>query len=135
MAAVRSKDTEPERLLRSALFGRGLRFRLHVRKLPGRPDIVFPRARIVVFVDGDFWHGAGWRERGFESMESQFSGQRRSEFWIAKIRSNIERDRRVNEMLAELGWQVIRLRESEVRASLDKCVTRVARAVSRARRH
>ena len=58
MAAIRGRDTEPERLLRSALFRRGLRFRLHA-KLPGRPDIVFRRVRVAVFVDGDFWHGGG----------------------------------------------------------------------------
>src|SRR5438309_2126139 len=63
MAAVRGKNTEPEWLLRRALFRRGLRFRVHVKTLPGRPDIVFSSVRVVVFVDGDFWHGAGWRER------------------------------------------------------------------------
>src|SRR5262249_14005238 len=124
-------DTEPEVMLRRALFRRRLRFRLHSRKLPGRPDIVFPCARVAVFVDGDFWHGAGWRERGFESMEAQFA--RRSEFWVAKIKANIERDRCVNEALASMRWEVVRLFESEVRRSLDKCVSRVAKAVARRR--
>src|SRR5262245_10437043 len=82
MSSVRSRDTQPERLLRTAIFKRGLRYRLHYRKLPGRPDLVFPSARIAVFVDGDFWHGGGWKERGFASMEAQY--ERRSEFWVTK---------------------------------------------------
>jgi DNA mismatch endonuclease (patch repair protein) len=134
MAAVRAKNTEPERMLRSALFRRGLRFRINVRKLPGCPDIVFSGAHVVVFVDGDFWHGAGWRERGFTSMEAQFVGQRRSEFWIKKIQANVERDRRVDKLLGESGWRVVRLWESDVRKSLDVCVAKVAAAVVQTRR-
>ena len=131
MAAVRSKNTEPEMVLRRALFRRGLRFRIHATKLPGRPDIVFPKARVVVFVDGDFWHGAGWRERGFQSMEAQFAS--RAEFWISKIKANMDRDKRVNDALASIGWTVVRLWESEVRRSLDQCVSRVLKVVTRRR--
>jgi DNA mismatch endonuclease (patch repair protein) len=129
MTAVRSKNTEPEWTLRRALFRLGLRFRIHYRKLPGRPDLAFPRQRVAVFVDGDFWHGGGWKERGFPSMEAQFG--RRADFWITKIRSNVERDRRVNGELAALGWRVIRLWESEVRKKLEECVGRVHREVMR----
>lgn len=127
MAAVRSKDTEPEKLLRRALFRRGLRFRVHDKRLPGRPDIVFPRQRVAVFVDGDFWHGSGWKERGFPSMEAQF--RERADFWVPKIRANVRRDRTVNAALDALGWTVIRLWESDVRRALNKCVRRVARLV------
>jgi len=132
MAAVRSKDTEPEVLLRRDLFRRGFRFRVHYKRLPGRPDIVFPSQRVAVFVDGDFWHGGGWKERGFPSLEAQF--ERNAKFWVAKIRSNVERDRKVNAELAASGWTVIRLWESEVRRSPDKCARKVKKAVSRMNR-
>ena len=88
MAAVKGRDTVPEIRLRRELHRRGLRYRLR-SKLPGKPDLVFSRARVAVFVDGDMWHGRGWRERGFSSMEEQFAGHRNPDFWIAKIRRNV----------------------------------------------
>jgi DNA mismatch endonuclease (patch repair protein) len=115
MAAVRSKDTEPELLLRRVLHRRGLRYRLHARALPGRPDIVFARARLAVFVDGDFWHGQGWRERGFASFEEQFARHRDPERWRAKIERNMARDEEVNHALNSLGWRVLRVWESDIR--------------------
>ena len=75
MAAVRSTGTRPEMTLRRALFRRGLRYRVRTT-LPGKPDVVFPGARVACFVDGAFWHGGGWKERGYTSMESQFEGHR-----------------------------------------------------------
>jgi len=132
MSAVRSRDTEPEIWLRQALFRRGLRFRIHYRKLPGRPDIAFPRDRVAVFVDGDFWHGGGWKERGFRSMEDQF--RRNANFWISKIRSNVERDHVVNAALTAAGWTVIRLWESTVRSSVNSCATRVQTVIARKRK-
>ena len=84
MAAVRGKNTQPELALRKLLFARGLRYRLHDRRLPGCPDVVFPGARLAVFVDGDFWHGQGWKERGLKSYEDQFPTNRN--FWVAKIK-------------------------------------------------
>jgi DNA mismatch endonuclease, patch repair protein len=114
MAAVRSRNTEPEMLLRRQLHRRGLRYGLN-SKLPGRPDMVFRRAKVVVFVDGDFWHGHGWAERGFESMEAQFEGHADPAKWRAKIRRNMERDAEVNSELAAAGWYVHRVLESVVR--------------------
>lgn len=125
MAAVRSKDTEPELLLRRELHRRGLRYRLHVKDLPGRPDIVFPRAKLVVFVDGDFWHGQGWRERGFSSWEEQFENHRDPEKWRTKIRRNMERDREVDAALEDSEWRVLRLRERDVRADVVGAANRV----------
>lgn len=118
MATVRSKDTQPELLLRSELHRRGLRYRVHDRRLPGRPDLTFPRARVAVFIDGDFWHGGGWRERGFDSFEEQFARHRDPEKWILKIRRNVERDERVNMELGAAGWRVVRVLESKVRADV-----------------
>lgn len=113
MAAVRPKDTVPEMILRRELHRRGLRYRVHT-KLPGRPDVTFARARLVVFVDGDFWHGHGWRERGYESMEAQFDNHADPAKWKAKIARNVARDREVNQELAQLGWRIHRVLASEV---------------------
>jgi len=130
MAAVRDRDTEPERLLRCALFRLGLRFRLHAKRLPGRPDIVFSGKRVAVFVDGDFWHGGGWKERGFATFEEQFSSHK-SAFWIRKIRGNVERDRRANIELRKMGWKVVRFWESAVRRSPERCALKVIQALER----
>lgn len=135
MAAVRSKDTIPELLLRRELHRRGLRYRLHA-KLPGRPDIVFPSARVTVFVDGDFWHGHGWRERGFQSWQEQFSNHRDPERWRAKIGRNMQRDTEVNAQLQALGWHVVRVLESAIKQSVVDIATDIERVVSaRRRRH
>ena len=136
MAAVRSRDTGPELRLRRELHRRGLRYQLK-SKLVGHPDLVFVGARVAVFVDGDFWHGFGWRERGFSSWEAQFEGHADPERWKAKIGRNIERDQEVNAWLAEQGWLVIRVLESQVKAQLAPCaddIERVVRERSPARR-
>ena len=131
MSAVRNKNGEAEMLLRRSLFARGLRYRVHYRGLMGRPDIVFLSARVVVFVDGDFWHGNAWRLRGMTSFEEQFQFASRPEFWRAKIMRNMERDREVNERLASEGWRVIRLWESDVLKDVDQCVGTVLDALKR----
>lgn len=128
MAAVRSTGTRPEMALRRALFRRGLRYRVRT-SLPGRPDVVFAAARVVCFVDGAFWHGAGWKERGYPSMEAQFEGSPRGEWWIAKIRGNVERDRRVTSTLQGEGWTVLRFWDTDVTADPDKVATSVEAVV------
>jgi DNA mismatch endonuclease (patch repair protein) len=129
MAAVRGRDTRPELALRSALHARGLRYRVHPRDVPGRPDLVNRARRVAVFVDGDFWHGnpSEWERRGFESMEAQFPEAKRDR-WAAKLGRNIERDRQVTAELEAAGWTVVRLWDSEVRADVDAAVERIARA-------
>jgi DNA mismatch endonuclease (patch repair protein) len=133
MAAVRGQDTVPELRLRSELHRRGLRYQLH-SKLLGKPDLVFPRARVAVFVDGDMWHGHGWQERGFSSMEEQFANHRNPDFWIAKIRRNVARDQEVNQQLEALGWTVVRVLESEVRRDITSAADRVETVVRVSRR-
>ena len=128
MAAVKNRDTVPELRLRSELHRRGLRYRLR-SKLPGKPDIVFPRAKVAVFVDGDMWHGHGWRERGFSSMEEQFAQHRDPDFWVAKIQRNVARDQEVNQQLKVLGWAVVRVLESEIRRDLTAAADTVEEAV------
>lgn len=98
MAAIRGKDTAPEMKIRSLLHREGFRFRLHVRELPGRPDIVFPRHHAVVFVHGCFWHG-------HECPAFRSAGTNK-EFWDAKIQGNRDRDARAWTALLRLGWRV-----------------------------
>src|SRR5579859_1797792 len=129
MSAVRNKDSEAEMRLRRALFARGLRYRVHYRRLVGQPDIVFPSARVVVFVDGDFWHGNAWKLRGMTSFEEQFQFASRPDYWRAKITRNMERDREVNDRLVSEGWRVIRIWESDVLKGVDQCVARVMEAL------
>ena len=119
MASVRVKDTDIEVLLRSELHGRGLRFRKHVKELPGNPDIVFIRQKVVVFVDGDFWHG--YR---FPAWEKSVS-----EFWRKKIATNRARDQRNFRKLRRMGWTVIRVWKHQVLKDLDGTATKVENAV------
>jgi len=128
MSAVRSKDTGPELMLRRALHRRGLRYRLHT-SLPGRPDIVFAAARVAVFVDGDFWHGQGWRERGFDSFEAQFEGHKNPDKWRAKIARNVARDEAVTRALEAEGWYVVRCWESAIRRDVHAIADSVAAVI------
>ena len=126
MSRVRSRDTVAELAIRQRLWAMGLRYRVRTN-LPGRPDIVFPRQRIAIFVDGDFWHGNSWRVRGLPSFEAQFVN--RSQWWIDKIRRNMTRDQVVTQQLQELGWQVLRFWESDVLAQPNEVVARVVHLI------
>lgn len=121
MSSIKSTDTEPELLLRKALWEKGLRYRINYKQLPGKPDIVFTRARIAVFCDGDFWHGHNWALRGIPSLEEELASY--TDFWKNKILKNIERDKKNNEKLKECGWIVIRFWESDIRNNLENCVS------------
>lgn len=99
MSGIRGKDTQPELRVRRRLHGAGLRFRLHAKDLPGRPDLVFRGVRTAVFVHGCFWHQhAGCR---FSSQPAT-----NAEFWAAKLAGNVARDERRIEQLRVLGWAV-----------------------------
>ena len=104
MAAVKSKDTKPEMLVRKYLFSKGLRYRLHAKDLPGKPDMVFPKYKTVVFIDGCFWHG-------HKNCDIYRFPKSNVEFWRQKINMNIARDYRSNVELDLLGWKVIRVWE------------------------
>lgn len=101
MSRIRSRDTKPELLLRSELWRRGYRYRLK-SSLPGKPDIVFHRQRLAIFVDGCFWHGC---PKHFQLPKT------RSEFWRKKIESNRQRDKEINALLKSCGWNVYRVWE------------------------
>jgi len=127
MAAVRSKDTKPELVLRRALWARGHRYRLYAEDVLGCPDLVFRSKRVVVFVDGDFWHGRLIQEGQRERFAQQF--RRRRKWWLAKVQRNVERDRRVREALEAEGWIVVRIWESDVLKEVDGAIGRVEEAL------
>jgi DNA mismatch endonuclease, patch repair protein len=125
MSAVKSRNTKPELALRQALWANGMRFRVNVKEMPGKPDIVFTKAKIAIFVDGDFWHGHNWAIRGISSLDKELEGY--SEFWREKICSNIKRDKEITTQLEETGWNVIRCWESEVLTDVTKCSDLIAK--------
>jgi DNA mismatch endonuclease (patch repair protein) len=116
MRAVRQRNTDPERRLRTALHALGYRYRLHDRRLPGRPDIVFPGRRAVIFVHGCFWHGHDCRAGARPASHR--------EYWIPKIDGNRLRDARKEAALRELGWRVMTVWECQIR-HLDEVVPSV----------
>lgn len=119
MSRIRGKDTAPELLLARLLRRSRKRFQVHQRDLPGRPDIVFRRAKVAVFVDGDFWHG--WR---FPVWRLKLS-----EKWEAKIEANRRRDMRNHARLRRAGWTVVRIWEHQLKADPGACLLRVLMAV------
>lgn len=108
MSRIRGKDTAPELVLRRFLHAGGYRYRLHDRRLPGRPDIVFPARRKIIFMHGCFWH----RHDGCRLASIPKS---RVDFWTTKFRTNVERDARNEVDLAARGWKVMVVWECEVR--------------------
>ena len=112
MSSIRGKDTWPERMLRSRLFASGFRYRLHVRSLPGSPDLVFPKYRAVVFVHGCFWH----RHQGCRFAATPRAN---ADFWERKLQGNVDRDTRHTAALRTLGWRVAVVWECSLRQSID----------------
>jgi DNA mismatch endonuclease (patch repair protein) len=118
MRSIKSKDTKPELLVRKALHARGLRFRLHVKSLPGRPDLVLPRYKAVIFVNGCFWHGHRCR------LSS--TPKTRTTFWLGKISTNMNRDRYTHGQLLDAGWRLAVVWECALvgrhRMPLEDCI-------------
>ncbi len=112
MAGIRGRDTKPEMVLRHALHALGFRYRLHVRKLPGKPDLVFPKFRAAVFVNGCFWH----RHEGCRFTTTPAT---RPDFWKDKFEGNVARDRRNVLALMDLGWRVAIVWECALRKDAD----------------
>jgi DNA mismatch endonuclease (patch repair protein) len=108
MSRIRGCDTKPEMLVRKYLFARGLRYRLHSKTLPGKPDIVLPKYRTAIFVNGCFWHG-------HEGCKYFVMPKTRTEWWKSKIDETIKRDSQMQEELKELGWRSIVVWECELR--------------------
>ncbi|MDR1181195.1 MAG: very short patch repair endonuclease [Bacteroidales bacterium] len=107
MSKIRSKNTEPEMILRKALFAKGYRYRINYKKLPGKPDIVFPKYKTVIFIHGCFWHG-------HEHCKIAHIPKRNTDFWARKISMNKERDKNNEMKVAALGWKVLTFWECEI---------------------
>lgn len=117
MQHIRSKDTAIELKLRKALWEKGYRYRKNYKDLPGKPDIVLTKYKIVIFCDGEFFHGKDW-----EVLKPKLENSNNGEFWIKKISRNIERDNEVDKELLFLGWTVIRFWGDEIKKDPNMCV-------------
>lgn len=107
MSRIRSGNTKPELLVRSLLHRMGYRFRLHRKDLPGKPDIVLPKHKAVIFIHGCFWHH-------HDGCKYAYIPKTRQEFWKAKFKSNVERDRKVKKQLKEKNWRILVIWECEL---------------------
>lgn len=119
MSKIKGRDTTPELTLRKALWKAGYRYRIK-NKLPGKPDIVFPGVRLTVFIDGCFWHGC---------PEHSTIPKTNTEFWAVKLKRNKERDKEVNGLLMNDGWQVLRFWEHEIKKDLEFVIRRIGEKV------
>ncbi len=117
MKRVRSKDTSIEVVLRKALWEKGFRYRKNVASLPGKPDIVISKYRIVIFCDSEFFHGKDWDE-----LKERLQKGNNSDYWIAKIERNRQRDRDNDKKLAFLGWNVVHFWGKDIIKNTEECV-------------
>ncbi len=125
MSRIRSKDTAPEILVRKYLFGKGLRYKLHDKALPGKPDLVFPKYKTVLFVHGCFWHG-------HEGCKYFVIPKTRSKWWLDKINRTKQLDNENSKKLKELGWKILTVFECKLRAekrdiTLNKLIWKLTR--------
>ncbi len=118
MRSIKSKNTKPELILRHYLWRKGVRYRINNSDVIGNPDITIRKKKLAVFVDGEFWHGKKWDEKK-EKIKSNRN------YWISKIEKNIERDKKVNQLLIQSGWKVIRFWESEVLTDIEICFDKI----------
>jgi DNA mismatch endonuclease (patch repair protein) len=133
MSAIRSSENRTEMALRHAVHALGLRYRKYASHLPGKPDFVFPLARVAVFVDGDYWHARELAEGKISTLQRRLSrlptASRR--YWWKKFRQRVVRDREVTAQLEAAGWFVIRMWESDVRLNVGRAASRIAVVVRR----
>ncbi len=118
MAKIKAKNTSPEILLRKALWQLGIRYRLYNKLLPGNPDIVMKKYKLVVFIDGEFWHGFDW-----ETKREKIKTNR--DFWTAKIERNMQRDRMNAVKLKALGFKVMRFWEKQIKKEMQTCLDQI----------
>jgi DNA mismatch endonuclease (patch repair protein) len=127
MSAIKSKDTKPEVFFRKALWKWGIRYRKNV-KLFGTPDIAIKKYKLVIFIDGDYWHGNNWKLRRKPSFEVEIETY--SEYWKQKILRNIERDKEVNEHYKSLGWIILRFWQSDINKNLNECIIKTLEVIN-----
>ena len=119
MSKIRSKNTRPEVVLRKALWKMGYRYRKNYKGLPGTPDIVFLKEKVIVFIDGEFWHGYNWKEKKGKIKSN-------AAYWVPKIEKNIKHDKEITEELEKMGWRVIRVWAKDVRKDAGKAAGKIA---------
>ena len=125
MSRIHSSDTSIEVALRKALWNKGYRYRKNYTRLPGKPDIVMTKYRIVVFCDSDFFHGKDWNS----TLLPRIRRGNNPEYWEKKILRNMERDKKNNILLASMGWHVIRFWGSEISKDIDTCIKRIEECI------
>jgi len=115
MSKIKGKDTQPEVKLRKELWKLGFRYRKNLKTLPGSPDIVLFKHKVIVFIDGEFWHGYNWDEKKLKIKSNR-------DFWIPKIERNIQRDKEISKILTNRGWNVIRIWELEIKKDIENVI-------------
>lgn len=123
MSRIRGKDTKPELIFRSLLHKKGFRFRLHDKNLPGKPDIILPRYKTVIFVNGCFWH----RHSG---CKYAYNPKSRQQFWQEKFARTVSRDKEKTECLREHGWHVLTVWECELKENSEKAINRILQEIT-----
>jgi len=124
MSRIRSTETKAEVQLQKSLREHGLRFRKHCKKLPGNPDVVFPKQKVAVFVDGVFWHGYNWKVLGKVPKAG---------YWRKKISRNMERDKKTSAMLKKMGWKVLRFWEHQTLKETERCTKKIIAVVKKSK--
>lgn len=127
MKHIKSKNTKIEILLRKELWSRGIRYRINVQSIPGKPDIAFIGKKVAVFCDSEFFHGKDWEGYLLPKLKNSHN----SDFWIRKIQRNIERDNEVNEMLKSMGWTVIRFWGKDILRNPCTCVDLIVECLNK----
>ena len=121
MSRIRGKDTKPEELVRKYLFARGFRYRKNDARLPGKPDIVLPKYKTVIFVNGCFWHA-------HESCKYFVWPKNNAEFW-KKIESNIARDKKAHQQIKDFGWKVLVVWECQLKNNCSETLEQLVNAI------
>lgn len=124
MSRIKGKDTKPEILVRKFLFSKGFRYRLHDKKLPGKPDIVLPKYKTVIFIHGCFWHG-------HEGCKYYVVPKTRTDWWLEKIGKNILNDSKAIQSLTEIGWKVVVIWECRLKTKVrDESLQDLIRSIT-----
>jgi len=118
MSRIKGKNSKPEMMLRRELWSKNIRFRLHDRSLPGRPDIVIKKYKMAIFVDGEFWHGFDWKSRKEQIKSNRL-------FWIPKIERNMQKDERTNRALRNMGYTVFRFWSQDIFKNLPTVINQI----------
>ena len=124
MKSIKSKDTDIERILRKALWAKGIRYRKNYKKITGKPDIAITKYKIAVFCDSEFFHGKDWEQQKQRISKGEHGG-----FWIDKITRNIERDNEVDKELTSKGWRVIRFWGEDIKKRTLECIRAIEETI------